>query len=68
MLPQEIESEDVEFVRACRGRLAQQLRKEKICAENLLAAMSPEYLASIREAREDYRRRRVLSQRKFSRK
>jgi len=29
--------------------------------EDLLAATSPEYLASIREAREDYRRGRVLS-------
>jgi len=59
--PQDIDSEDVEFVRACRSRLAQQLQTEKIVAEDLLAAMSPEYLASIREAREDYRRGRVLS-------
>ena len=29
--------------------------------EDLLAATSPEYLASIREAREDYRRGRILS-------
>lgn len=29
--------------------------------EDLLAATSPKYLASIREAREDYRRGRVLS-------
>jgi hypothetical protein len=29
--------------------------------EDLLAATSPAYLASIREAREDYRRGRVLS-------
>lgn len=32
--------------------------------ENLLAATSPEYLASIREAREDYHRGRVLSHEK----
>jgi hypothetical protein len=29
--------------------------------ENLLAATSPEYLESIKEAREDYRKRRLYS-------
>ena len=29
--------------------------------ENLIAATSPEYLASIKEAREDYRKHRVIS-------
>jgi len=53
-LPADIESEDVEFVRACRARLAQQLQKEDIVAEDLLTGMSPKYLAGIREAREDY--------------
>jgi hypothetical protein len=36
--------------------------------EDLLAATSPEYLASIREAREDYRRGRVLSHEEVFRK
>ncbi|MDZ7290766.1 MAG: hypothetical protein ONB44_14135 [candidate division KSB1 bacterium] len=36
--------------------------------EDLLAATSPEYLASIREAREDYRRGRVVSHEEVFRK
>jgi len=36
--------------------------------EDLLAATCPEYLASIREAREDYRRGRVLSHEEVFRK
>jgi len=36
--------------------------------EDLLAATSPEYLASIREAREDYRRGRVFSHEEVFRK
>ena len=36
--------------------------------EDLLAATSPEYLASIREAREDYRRGRVSSHEEVFRK
>jgi len=36
--------------------------------EDLLAATSPGYLASIREAREDYRRGRVLSHEEVFRK
>jgi predicted transposase YdaD len=32
--------------------------------ENLLAATSPEYLQSIKEAREDYRKQRVISHKK----
>jgi hypothetical protein len=58
ILPQSVVPEDTEFVRGSRGRLAKQL---KIVSEDLLAGISPEYLASIREAREDYRRGRVLS-------
>lgn len=36
-------------------------REREAFLEDLLAATSPAYLASIREAREDYRRGRVLS-------
>jgi len=36
--------------------------------EDLLAATSPDYLASIREAREDYRRGRVFSHEEVFRK
>ncbi len=35
-----------------------------LCLEDLLAARSSNYLASIREAREDYRQGRILSHEK----
>jgi predicted transposase YdaD len=36
--------------------------------ENLLAATSPEYLQSIKEAREDYRKQRVISHKELYKK
>jgi hypothetical protein len=45
-----------EIIEAIKGM---EKRKREVFLENLIAATSPEYLSSIREARADYKAKRV---------